>query len=1818
MFSIAKRITSGVVAAAVVLGTLAVYPFQNGDKVNAAEYEAASAVNFSSILGDAVDFGIVANSYEQNKHTETTYAVKKYNNLSGDVNEVDYITSQTAHFMMGEFVKHDTDPNNHLITFGQKQTALYYYFVGSKQVMEGFTGPVNTGDSISGNFKTQYPFNTEGKAVFDWSVSDDVNTYIQGVLDKATNSSSEISSRASDSNYCVPDNCIELNSNNKTLTINLVNSPDYNFENRVVYVNVTAEMLPALAQSEGVRIIKPSSTIVVFNIESTVKGITVKSDTNTTADDGIHLNTIKVTADGVDVYSTSGSMGENKNNKGNTNKQVNDEICEKIIWNIEGNRNVELDNTAGTFLITDSGSHVNVSGSCAGWVVAGGTIQNNAEWHYIYTGGSQQPPKDKKNQMHFSLRKAFTDAYSSSMTEDKSIVSNAGDYSFELYKTDSTYNTEKLSPIGSGSTQSTNYVDLPSIQFYTDATEAQNNNASDYYVANTEHFFFVVKEQNAGTINGNIENSTGYINIELVVTNTNNNLSYSLSYKTYAPDTANGGFIECKSVQNETMYGVKGDLGDFFNRKIVPGYIKVTKSVTGNVVPSSLVIQVKDGNTVVEEYSVANGTLVYNSNTKLYEASSVLMVDSSKTYTVEETGYTLDGYTCVSSYKINNGTSQNSNSVTVNSISTDPNEPTLVAFTNEYTRITGSLTIDKNLTGVSGNSDKAFKFTVAVGNNEGYIQQDGTIGNQAYEFSVTPSTDCVITIDYSAFGKSLTVIESETGREIQGYAFKDVTYTDNGAVISNNSGSKTVTVDNEYYLSGDIVLTKTITEGLTQKQLDGISFNIYDGNTVVWSGSLSDSNVFSFVENSNGNDKYIATITGLDRNKTYEIEEVITDASISGIYRVKTYSMINLPGNRSMESRRLTISGSNNKPWTDRLPVAFQNTYDRHATLTVNKVVTGNSSMSDHDFEFCIVVGDNEGYIQIDGTCDDHKEIFFVRNNSSFPIDIDPEVFGKKLTVEEVVDDDEQVAGYYLSTTYVGNEVVFNDPRDQKSVTITNSYNESGTLTFTKTFGGDVTEAEAKGDNLYFVVQNTTTGQYLSAAGALVTIADAANAPHITLADLDHTDGTMVWSKSFNVTEGEYSIVEHNEEIYVNGGSTPYTFDNATSTTTDSTNVTSAVRGSLELTNNYKKPEPGPTPTGTLEITKSFQGITDSQISSLGTIEFSITGDNGYTNTITYADFSGGVWSASVPVGKYTVVEVSNGGTTTYEFVSVAVNGVDGDTSPEIVIAEDGTAKADFTNTYKDNSPVSTLSLVINKNIEGITLSQASQLDPISFTITGPAEFNSNTGTMNVEYSQFSNGTWSIENVPAGEYTVEETSSGATSVYSLADTTVNGASGSSATIDSANAVDNKMVFTFVNTYNDNTPPAPTTGSLTIVTVVEGGSSEADNKTFTFIVKEPSGNERTVTIQGEGSLTITDLVPGTYIVTESKPEAEIKDYDLDIDGSGKEITVVAGQDSTSTITNTYKLSNPIPPQPVTGSISFSKTFGGDVTEAEAAGCGLYFVITNEAGEYLDLDGNISSDEVRITLKDMDHTDGTLVWSKTINDVPFDTYYVTEHNEVIYINGGKVPYTFEKTTSVTTDHTTLWNTSEDGYFDLENYYTHPGFDVTISKEDIAGKEIAQAQLKFKSLDGYDLSKVVVTQNGVPVQFTLSDNNTAITFTTIEGYPSIIQGLFSGRYELEETVTPEAYLTAEKIVFVLNNDGTITDGEGKISAYGSPVVMIDQADPYYDTEVISANRTPNPIPATGEKSNFIALVGIALVGLCSAALAGLGVYRKKRNEF
>ena len=101
MYNFAKRITSAVVAGAVVLGTLAFYPGWNKGKVNAAElYDSASAINYATVLGGAVDYGIVSGTLEQNSHTETTFATNHFIHTK-DNNDVDFVDS-TALFLIGE------------------------------------------------------------------------------------------------------------------------------------------------------------------------------------------------------------------------------------------------------------------------------------------------------------------------------------------------------------------------------------------------------------------------------------------------------------------------------------------------------------------------------------------------------------------------------------------------------------------------------------------------------------------------------------------------------------------------------------------------------------------------------------------------------------------------------------------------------------------------------------------------------------------------------------------------------------------------------------------------------------------------------------------------------------------------------------------------------------------------------------------------------------------------------------------------------------------------------------------------------------------------------------------------------------------------------------------------------------------------------------------------------------------------------------------------------------------------------------------------------------------------------------------------------------------------------------------------------------------------------------------------------------------------------------------------------------------------------------------------------------------------------------
>jgi hypothetical protein len=183
------------------------------------------------------------------------------------------------------------------------------------------------------------------------------------------------------------------------------------------------------------------------------------------------------------------------------------------------------------------------------------------------------------------------------------------------------------------------------------------------------------------------------------------------------------------------------------------------------------------------------------------------------------------------------------------------------------------------------------------------------------------------------------------------------------------------------------------------------------------------------------------------------------------------------------------------------------------------------------------------------------------------------------------------------------------------------------------------------------------------------------------------------------------------------------------------------------------------------------------------------------------------------------------------------------------------------------------------------------------------------------------------------------------------------------------------------------------------------------------------------------------------------------------------------------------------------------------------------------------------------------------------------------------------------------------------ELKNNYkedtsTGSGFDVQISKQDVAQNAIADATLELRCVSGYDLSNVTVvkTSDGSPITYTLSQDKTKISFDTPENDSAIIKGLRAGEYELEETVIPKAFLKADTIKFTLRPDGSVEDSAGNVIVAGSPIVMIDKADPNYKKKAV---------PATGvgiSPTNVIGAVALAAGAACCAGIV-IYLFRKKR---
>ncbi len=125
-------------------------------------------------------------------------------------------------------------------------------------------------------------------------------------------------------------------------------------------------------------------------------------------------------------------------------------------------------------------------------------------------------------------------------------------------------------------------------------------------------------------------------------------------------------------------------------------------------------------------------------------------------------------------------------------------------------------------------------------------------------------------------------------------------------------------------------------------------------------------------------------------------------------------------------------------------------------------------------------------------------------------------------------------------------------------------------------------------------------------------------------------------------------------------------------------------------------------------------------------------------------------------------------------------------------------------------------------------------------------------------------------------------------------------------------------------------PEIKTGDLTITKQIVGGGDLAAAKEYHFTVTGPNDYQQKLSITGAGSVTLSELQPGTYNVTEEN--AAIDGYTWSVEGNGN-VLVIAEKNAEITITNSYQQI-----EPKKGSLSVAKKVvvdGGELTDVDTS-------------------------------------------------------------------------------------------------------------------------------------------------------------------------------------------------------------------------------------------------------------------------------------------
>ncbi len=888
--------TSAVLAASIVVGSIAVSKSKKGSGITVGvptvhaddgalmTYDSAGLMNYTSVLGRAIDYGIVSTHLEQRNHMETTYATSDFFNQKNDNCDVDLAGDEPAQFIIASI-------SGGKARFGYTYGAKNGYNTAPTMQFVIDTTPALKDSGLftydAGSFK--------GEALYRTFSKGELEDAVQGMVDHITDESNKMLQHTA-----VDGDEIADFSTGK----GVIDLTDESYKGAAVYINVLpgSKLERSIQETENLQIKKDPSTVVIFNILNP---------------DSIKLAKYVVISDGktMDTYT------DHSGNDTQKNQDIDEYITRKIIWNIPYAKTVSYDTTAGLFILPNPDTVGTVTTSSAGWIAAAGTtVVKGGEFHYIYHGRSEDANTVDESVMHFAMRKAFvaagTPATQIKNEEIKNIHAGENQYTFSIRETDETYQNDKGDFRQDVSTDEDGKVVFQSIR------ETVRN--VDPY--NGKHRYFVITEKSmAPDVDSHISKSNGEIRIDLYITNVNGIIHYKIYSWKYADSnniSATGLIAENPGVD---MAGTEFSLGGFYNyydmRLAKLSITKVVNVEGTDAFPADYEFSVaikKDAQYVQDE----DGTMSESVKCFKIKRNQTLSIENlvPGTYTIDEIEDDVEGYSFVSKQITVNGSTMTDGKVVLG----DDADIT-ATLTNNYKKVNTegkyTLKVNKNVIatypdGMDDQSidfkDKIYTFTVRTGNR--YLQdRNGTLGSSPKEFSIRydptstdPDANSIVFygLDPNAQYTVSELRDQNPGDNalvrVPGYSFTSSS-SDTTKNVTMSSNNREVELTNRYsVITGRLTINKQF-----------VNYNPYqtNGQGTVSQSDLQNLNDLKF--NIHGPKGYSKTLTWADiqngRNVLtnvpvgqYTIEEENAEATSKGTTTFKKYTYVGMDNSNSV------------------------------------------------------------------------------------------------------------------------------------------------------------------------------------------------------------------------------------------------------------------------------------------------------------------------------------------------------------------------------------------------------------------------------------------------------------------------------------------------------------------------------------------------------------------------------------------------------------------------------------------------------------------------------------------------------------------------------------------------------------------------------------------------------------------------------------------------------------------------------------------------------------------------------------------------------